>query len=456
MTESIKKQIYRPRPVSGFPELLPEWRAVQLQWLDKIRAVFESFGFCSIETPSVEELAALGSKGEVDKEVYVIERLHADGDEEARLALHYDLTVPFARYTAQHFNDLVFPFKRYQMQKVWRGERPQLGREREFMQCDVDVINIDSLPLHFDAEILLMVCAAIKAIGIEGVQLHISHRKILEGYLTGLGFPDYVAAIRILDKIEKISRDELILALAMQLTIALPEGTGLSSHEATELAQQAVKLAEIKSSDTSFVAQVRALGVEHPVLDEGLIELEFIIERLQAQHPEMILADLAIARGLDYYTGMVVEGKLASMPRAGSVVAGGRYADLAGSYINKNLPGVGVSLGITRLFSLLMESGQLQPGPRSPAQVLVVLWSEDQRAATEALATTLRQRGINTEMYHAPQKISRQLSYAEKKGIPYVWFPPQEAGQNHEVKTMATGEQVVAEVGSWQCGYLVF
>jgi histidyl-tRNA synthetase len=444
MPSETKKPIYRPHPISGFPELLPEWRAVQLQWLDKVRAVFESFGFCSIETPSVEELAALGSKGEVDKEVYVIERLHADGDEEARLALHFDLTVPFARYTAQHFNDLVFPFKRYQMQKVWRGERPQLGREREFMQCDVDVINIDSLPLHFDAEILLLVCAAIKAIGIEGVQLHISHRKILEGYLTGLGFPDYVAAIRWLDRIEKIDRPTMLKEL---------EGLLAGVADAPRKAEQALRLAEIKTADTGFVAQVRALGVENATLDEGLAELEFIIARLQAQHPEMIVADLAIARGLDYYTGMVVEGKLAAMPKAGSVVAGGRYADLAGSYINKNLPGVGVSLGITRLFSLLMESGQLQPGPRSPAQVLVVLWSEELRTEAEAVAMTLRARGINTEMYHAPQKISRQLSYAEKKGIPHVWFPPQEAGQAHEVKTMATGEQVVAEVGSWQCGF---
>ena len=443
MTDTAKKQIYRPHPISGFPELLPEWRAVQLQWLDKVRAVFESFGFCNIETPAVEELAVLGSKGEVDKEIYVIERLQPDAegeDSEARLALHYDLTVPFARYTAQHFNDLVFPFKRYQLQKAWRGERPQLGRFREFLQCDVDVINIDTLPLHFDAEILLLVCEAIKAIGIEGVQLHISHRKILEGYLTGLGFPDYVAAIRWLDRIEKIDRPAMLKELAALLA---------DVPDAAQKAEQALRLAEIKTADTGFVAQVRALGVENPVLNEGLAELEFIIARLQAQHPEMIVADLAIARGLDYYTGMVVEGKLLSMPRAGSVVAGGRYADLAGSYINKNLPGVGVSLGITRLFSLLMESGQIQPGPRSPAQVLVVLWSEERRADTEKLAATLRQRGINTEMYHAPQKISRQLSYAEKKGIPYVWFPPQEAGQPHEVKTMATGEQVVAEVKSW-------
>ena len=441
MTDQPKKQIYRPRPVSGFPELLPEWRAVQLQWLDKVRAVFESFGFCSIETPSVEELAVLGSKGEVDKEIYVIERLHAEGDEEARLALHYDLTVPFARYTAQHFNELVFPFKRYQMQKAWRGERPQLGREREFLQCDVDVINIDSLPLHFDAEILVMVATALQAIGIEGVCLHISNRKILEGYLTGLGFPDFAAATRWLDRIEKIDRPTLLAELEKLLA---------GKPDARQKAEQALQLAEIQTNDASFVNKVKALGVDNPVLNEGLAELEFIMQRLAHLPPGSAMADLAIVRGLDYYTGMVVEGKLIAMPKAGSVVAGGRYADLAGSYINKNLPGVGVSLGITRLFSLLMETGQLQPGPRSPAQVLVVLWSEETRAETEALAATLRSRGINTEMYHAPQKISRQLSYAEKKGIPNVWFPPQEGAQNHEVKNMVTGEQAVASADTWR------
>jgi histidyl-tRNA synthetase len=433
-----KKSVYRPRPVSGFPEQLPEWRAVELRWLDKIRATFESFGFCGIETPVVEELDALRTKAEIDKEIFVLERLHTEEGEqkEARLALHYDLTVPFARYTAQHFNDLVFPFKRYQMQKAWRGERPQLGREREFMQCDVDVINIDSLPLHFDAELPVMIHAALEAIAVKGVRLHISNRKILQGYLTGLGFADPAAAIRWIDKGDKIPEAEL----AAQLTTLCGDPAK---------AMKAVEIGKIRTADTAFVNRVRDLGVQNEVLDAGLEELAFVMERLKHLPEGSAVADLSIARGFDYYTGTVYEGKLADRPGTSTVVAGGRYEDLAGSFINKTLPGVGMSLGITRLFEYMRHFGELQPGPRSPADVLVILWSEDLRATTEALATTLRKRGIKVEMYHAPQKISRQMSYAEKKGIPHVWFPPQDPAQPHEVKTMATGEQAVATVESW-------
>ena len=439
-TEPPKKSIYRPRPISGFSELLPEWRAVELDWLDKVRGVFESFGFCNIETPAVEELAALGSKGEIDKEIYVLERLHAEDDgKESRLALHYDLTVPFARYTAQYFNELVFPFKRYQIQKSWRGERPQLGRFREFTQCDVDVINVDSLPLHFDAELPLMIHHAVNAIGVEGVRLHISNRKILEGYLRGLGFTDYAGAIRWLDKIEKLKEEDLIAGL---LTVL---GSGADGDR--KPAEAAMKLARIQTTDRSFVNQVQALGVDDPLLQEGLDELAFVMDRLAHLPEGAAMADLSIARGFDYYTGTVYEGKLAS--GGGSVVAGGRYDDLAGAFINKKLPGVGVSLGLTRLFAYLQSENRIVPGPRSPAQVLVILWSEELRSETETLANGLRSRGVRTEMYHAPQKISRQISYAERKNIPYVWFPPQEPGAIHEVKALGTGTQETADPQTW-------
>ena len=438
-SEQPKKSIYRPRPISGFVEHLPEWRVVEQEWIDKIRATFESFGFTGIETPSVEELAALGTKGEIDKEIFVLERLHADDaeDNDARLARHYDLTVPFARYTAQHFNDLVFPFKRYQMQKVWRGERPQLGRSREFMQCDVDVINVDNLPLHFDAELPLMIHATLAAIGVKGVRMHISNRKILEGYLTGLGFTDYIAAIRWLDKGDKIKESELLTALA-----ALPGGNSNN-------AGAALRIAQIKTGDSSFVAQVKALGVSHPLLDQGLEELAFVMERLKHLPEGDAIADLSIARGFDYYTGTVYEGKFKDRPGTSTVVAGGRYEDLAGSFINKKLPGVGVSLGLTRLFGYMQHFGEIQPGRRSPADVLVVLWSEEHREKTEALANNLRARGIKTEMYHLAQKLSRQMSYAERKNIPFVWFPPQQSGGAHEMKNMADGSQSVADPAGW-------
>ena len=182
---SDKSKIYKPKAISGFPEWLPEERLVEQKWFDHIRHVFESYGFCSIETPSIEESDVLLAKGEVDKEVYVLERLHkdTDNDKEARLALHFDQTIPFARYTAQHFNELVFPFKRYQIQRVWRGERPQMGRMREFYQCDIDVINIDNLPLHFDSEVASMAYESLEGLNVGRVQLRISNRKILIGLL---------------------------------------------------------------------------------------------------------------------------------------------------------------------------------------------------------------------------------------------------------------------------------
>src|SRR5271155_3933302 len=210
---------YRPRPVSGFPEHLPEIRMAELHMLDRIRATFESYGFASIETPSVEELEVLLAKGETDKEIYTIERLQADENAggESRLGLHYDLTVPFARYVAQHFNELVFPFKRYQMQRVWRGERPQAGRFREFTQCDVDVIGIDNLAVTFDAELAAVAMQALDAIGIKGVTLHISNRKILNGFLMGLGLveaADRVSVIRAIDAIAKVGPGETYTVIA--------------------------------------------------------------------------------------------------------------------------------------------------------------------------------------------------------------------------------------------------
>jgi histidyl-tRNA synthetase len=435
-SDSPRKSIYRPHPIGGFPDLLPEWRAVEQRWLDRVRDTFESFGFCGIETPVVEELDALRTKAEIDKEIYVLERLHAEEGDEARLAMHYDLTVPFARYTAQHFNDLVFPFKRYQMQKCWRGERPQLGREREFMQCDVDVINVDSLSLHFDAELPVMILTALEAMEVRGMRLHISNRKILQGYLMELGFADPVSAIRWIDKGDKVPEADIVAQL-----------TALCGDPAK--AAKAVEIGKIRTVDSSFSDRVRALGVRNDVLDAGLEELAFVMDRLKHLPEGSAVADLSIARGFDYYTGTVYEGKLIDHPGTSTIAAGGRYEDLAGSFINKKLPGVGISLGITRLFEYLRHFEKISPGPRSPADVLVILWSEDLRPATEALSTMLRRRGVKVEMYHAPQKISRQMSYAEKKNIPYVWFPPQEPGQPHEVKTMATGEQTVAEVESW-------
>ena len=207
---SKDKRIYKPSKIAGFPEWLPEERLVEQKWFDHIRKVFESYGFCNIETPSVEELDVLTAKGEVDKEIYVIERLHKDPDEkkEARLALHFDQTVPMARYVAQNFNELVFPFKRYQMQRVWRGERPQMGRMREFYQCDIDIINVDNLPISFDAEVASVMYEVLEGLNIGKVQLRISNRKIYSGFFDILGIDNSEKIFPIIDKIQKIGEEE--------------------------------------------------------------------------------------------------------------------------------------------------------------------------------------------------------------------------------------------------------
>jgi histidyl-tRNA synthetase len=431
---------YRPRPVSGFPEHLPEVRMEELRMLDHIRATFESYGFAPIETPSVEELEVLLAKGETDKEIYTIERLQADENAggEARLGLHYDLTVPFARYVAQHFNDLVFPFKRYQMQRVWRGERPQAGRFREFTQCDVDVIGIDNLAVTFDAELAAVAMQALDAIGVSGVTLHISNRKILQGFLQGLGiFPDNVVPIvRIVDAMPKagpVETSKALLALVGDL----------------EASKKITGLATIVTKGAGFRRLVEKYEVAHPLLDQGLDELTIVMDQLRSLGIHNAVADLSIARGFDYYTGTVYEGRFNDNPGFGSIVAGGRYDDLAGAFINKKLPGVGISIGFSRLFAKLLADGMIAATRKSPADILIVLPSEQRRETMLVTAQALRKRGFKVETYHAPQKIGKQMSYAEKKGIPYVWFPPFEEGGDHEVKDMTSGTQTKSDVTTW-------
>src|SRR5713101_3772746 len=405
--------------ISGFVEWLPEQRIAEQRWMDEIRRVFESYGFCSIETPAVEEIEVLLAKGETDKEIYALKRLQEDGDSsDARLGLHYDLTVPLARYVAEHYNDLIFPFKRYQVQRVWRGERPQEGRFREFYQCDIDVI--------------------FQRLGIVDFQMHINNRKILEGYLRGLGIDDANSVIRVLDKLDKIGRDGVLSQLQSNL--------GLQQ----ELASRCLALASIRTFDLSFVEQVRALGIKSDKLDEGLEELAFVIDSLSDLPQGVILADLSIARGFDYYTGTVYEGKLVEFPSYGTICAGGRYDDLASAFINHKLPGVGISLGLTRLFAALLAEGRVKVGPKSPAQVLVVFPAAGRRDEAIQTAKTLRERGFNVEMYHSPGKIAQQMRYASRKGIPYVWFPPFEEGGVHEVKNMSTEKQAAVDPRTWE------
>jgi len=433
------QQFVKPSPVSGFPEWLPEVRLVELRWLDQIRCAFERYGFCSLETPSVESLDVLMAKGETSQEVYTLGRLQADADDDgdSKLGLHFDLTVPFARYVAQHFNDLVFPLKRYQIQRVWRGERPQEGRYREFTQCDIDVINTDQVPLHYDAELPRIVHEILTGLELPEWSINVNNRKVLQGFYEGLAIADPLAVIRAADKIDKIGPDGVRETLTSMV--------GLTERQATAC----LDLAGIRGTDTSVIDAITDRGVRSDLLAEGLNELAFVLSSLSDLPAGTIVADLSIARGLDYYTGTVYEGRFADWPGYGSICSGGRYENLAGSYIRRALPGIGLSIGLTRIFAKLVTEGLLQTGPKSPADVLVVIPSDQRRPQAQAVAAQLRKRGINTELYHQPDKLAKQIRYASRKGIPAVWFPPFEDGKPHEVKDMESGEQATAEPSTW-------
>jgi histidyl-tRNA synthetase len=433
------QQLVRPTPISGFPEWLPQVRLVEQHWLDRIRAAFERYGFCSVETPSVENVEVLLAKGETSQEVYTLRRLQADegGDDSARLGLHFDLTVPFARYVAQHFNDLVFPFKRYQMQRVWRGERPQEGRFREFTQCDIDVINVDSVPLVYDAELPRIIHEVLTGLGLPPWVININNRKVLQGFYEGLGIDDPLAVIRVADKLDKIGADGVRQALTGSV--------GLTDRQAGAC----LELASIRGSGATVADDVTSLGVKSDLLTEGLDELTFVLSSLADLPEGTVVGDLAIARGLDYYTGTVYEGAFTGFPGYGSICSGGRYENLAGSYIRRDLPGVGMSIGLTRIFAKLVTEGLVTTGPSCPTTVLVALPSDDRRADAVATAARLRERGINTELYHQPDRVGKQIRYASRKGIPYIWFPPFEDGKPHEIKDLASGAQAPADPAVW-------
>lgn len=447
----IKKKIYKPSPVSGFPEWLPEVRMVEQRWMDVIRAKFESYGYVSIETPAVEELAVISAKGEdVDKEIYVIERLQKDEDDksEARLALHFDQTVPFARYAAQHFNDLVFPFKRYQMQKVWRGERPQAGRMREFYQCDIDVVNPDHLPIAFDAEmpaIMWEILSTLPGMEHENIQIRVSNRKILLGLLEALGVThEPERYTRFIDKLLKIGEAEVSIGLKQNLEL-----DGLDHN----LANPILELSQIIAAPKDFYGLLRDFIARNDVIarsasdvaiqsfEEGISELQQVMDALAHLPEGAVVADLSIVRGLDYYTGTVYETVFVEDPTYGSICSGGRYDDLAGSYINKHLPGVGISIGFTRLFDRLRASGKLPIGRKCPTDILVSPPREEAQigVAYEA-AQILRNNGFNVEIA-TQRKFDKQISYASKKGIPFLWLT-----EDGELKDLSTGTQSKADL----------
>lgn len=427
----------RPKPISGFPEFLPSGRMLEQRVLDILRETFELHGFAPIETRAVEPMEQLTRKGEIDKEVYVVRRLHASADDAGDdLGLHFDLTVPFARYVLENSGHLAFPFRRYQMQKVWRGERPQEGRYREFLQADIDIVGQDTLAEHFDVEAPLVMLEALERlhteVGIPPVRMRVNNRKLSEGFYRGLGIDDPAGVLQRVDKFDKIGAEAVRELLTTEV--------GLDARQA----DLCVALAGISSADDSFVDQVRELGVEHPLLDEGLAALAQVVRAAARQVPGRLIADLKIARGLDYYTGTVYETELVGFEKLGSVSSGGRYDSLA-SDGRSTFPGVGISLGVTRVLAPLIGKGTLSLSRSVPSAVLVALDAEETRDDAMAVAAALRARGVACEVAAKADRFGKQIKYADRRGIPFVWF----GGLQGEVKDIRSGAQEAADAAEW-------
>lgn len=430
-------------PLSGFPEFLPAQRVVEREVVASLSRTFELHGFANIETRVVEPLDRLAKGGEIDKEIYVLQRLQAErhgggaSRDDAELGMHFDLTVPFARYVLEHAGHLDFPFRRYQIQPAWRGERPQEGRYRQFTQADVDIVGRDELPFHHDVEVMRVMVDALDALPIPPVSFQFNNRKLIQGFYRGLGLPDVTAAIRTIDKLDKLPEDRVA-----ELLVADAGAT-------PEQAARCLELATIRVADTSFVEKVRGLGVTDDLLEEGLSELAAVVEGCAAGGHDSVTveANLRIARGLDYYTGTVVEIFMAGYERLKSVGGGGRYDALA-SDGRTTYPGVGVSFGVSRTLVPLVADGVLAGSRSVPSAVLVAVTDEESRGQADAIATQLRAHGIPCEVSPSAARFGKQIRYAERRGIPYVWFP-QEDGSS-EVKDIRSGNQVAADPATWQ------
>jgi histidyl-tRNA synthetase len=429
--------VSKVRPISGFPEWLPGERIVEQHFLDVIRETFELHGFASIQTRAVEPVERLSSQGEdTDKEIYAISRLSAPAGElsrESRLGLHFDLTVPFARYVLENAGKLTFPFRRYQIQPVWRGERPQEGRFREFTQCDIDIVDVGELAPHYEAELPLVVADAFSKLPIGPFRIQVNNRKIPEGFYLGIGLTDVQTMLRIVDKLDKVGPDPVCdLMVAAGATVVQ--------------AKACLALAQINTPDESFVERVQALGVEHETLTQGLAELAAVIRVGAQQAPDLMVADLKVARGLDYYTGTVYETQLVGLESYGSICSGGRYDALA-SDGRTTYPGVGISIGLSRLLAKIMPT--LSASRSTPSCVLVALADETDRAQGMGVAAALRQRGIPCEVAPQAAKFGKQIKFADRRGIPFVWFPASGDQRSDSVKDIRSGAQAVADPSSW-------
>ena len=423
-------EIIKPRTLSGFMELLPGKQAQFERMLEILRKTYASYGFAALDTPVIEDAQILLAKGggETEKQIYRFQKGDSD------LALRFDLTVPLAKYVALHCNDLAFPFRRYQISKVYRGERAQRGRFREFYQADIDIIGDGKLDVLNEAEIPAIIYKVFQGFGLNRFQIRVNNRKILNGFYAMLELSEKSGDImRTVDKLDKIG--------AEKVKVILMDDCALTETQADEI----LRFIAITGTNSEVLAALEGYAGRNEIFDLGLEELKAVTVNLAAFGvPEANFAvDLTIARGLDYYTGTVYETTLLDHPEIGSVCSGGRYDNLAGYYIEKQLPGVGISIGLTRLFYVLDEQGLLNPElPGAPCDALVLPMGGEPGPAI-ALAETLRSAGLRVQLYGEQKKFKQKMAYADKLGVPFAALLGEDeiAEGMCSVKNMKTGEQ---------------
>ncbi|WP_309733308.1 histidine--tRNA ligase [Chamaesiphon sp. OTE_75_metabat_556] len=440
---------------SGFPEFLPSEKRLEQHLMDTIRQVYESYGFTPIETPSVERLEVLQAKGnQGDNIIYGLQPIlppnrqaerdeagKGDTDSEAR-ALKFDQTVPLAAYIARHLNDLQFPFARYQMDLVFRGERAKDGRYRQFRQCDIDVVGRTTLSLLYDAQMPAIIAEIFDRIQIGAFLIRINNRKVLTGFFDSLGVaPDRIkVCINIIDTLEKVGVAKVLTGLATQ---------GLSSEQS----QQVIDFINIKGDVDQVLTELNTLATKLPDADRfklGIEELTTVINGVRdlGVPIDRYCIDLSIARGLDYYTGTVYETTLIGHEALGSICSGGRYEELVGTFIGESMPGVGISIGLTRLIYRLLKANILQPLAATPAQVMVLNLQEDLMSTYLQVSQQLRQAGIKVVTAFDKRPLKKQFALADKQGITFcVLIGAEEvANQKCQLKNMTTGEQIQVSI----------
>ena len=433
--------IIKPRTLSGFMELLPG-KQIQFERMTEIlRRTYASYGFAPLDTPVIEDAQILLAKGggETEKQIYRFQKGDSD------LALRFDLTVPLAKYVALHCNDLAFPFRRFQISKVYRGERAQRGRFREFYQADIDIIGDGKLDILNEAEIPAIIYNVFTGFGLKRFQIRVNNRKILNGFYAMMELSEKSGDImRTVDKLDKIG--------AAKVKVILMDDCGLTDTQADEI----LKFIAITGTNAEVLAALEGYAGRNEIFDLGLAELKAVTANLAAfgVPEENFAVDLTIARGLDYYTGTVYETTLLDHPEIGSVCSGGRYDNLAGYYTSQQLPGVGISIGLTRLFYVLDEQGLLNPEMNTCACDALVIPMTQSPAAAIAMAQSLRAAGVRTQVYGEQKKFKQKMTYANKLGVPYaVLLGEDEVAEGVcSVKNMATGEQVKltpAEAAAW-------